>query len=198
MRSLVLVPVILALAAPTAMAARVRVAKHPHGSYSGLSNQNGDGSATGIKIGGKYHLKGSKTGLFVKDFYSQFGFRCDNKQEGAEPGSKLDVTESAAFDVMKKRPIVYDRKKNYFEVVLNRATPVHGHLGGPPFGNANYGMGTLHMAIVWARDAKSAGARMSVTAEGGAPPLGTLVGTETLANCKTGVYDWIATLGDFI
>src|SRR3954452_10537515 len=111
MRSLVLVPLILALAAPASAAARVKVAKHPHGSYSGLSNQNGDGGATGIKIGGKYHLNRSKTGLFVKDFYSQFGFECEDKSPGAEPGATLLQTESAAFDVMDKRPIVYDRKK---------------------------------------------------------------------------------------
>lgn len=181
---------VVALAA-TAAPAAAKMPKPPSGSYSGPSGQ---GAAMGIKVGGRYHLNGAKTGLFVKDFYIQLEFRCTDTTSG-EPTA---LTDSVAFDAMKRYPVVYRKKSNFFEVIIDKATAVHGHLGSAPFGNNNWGMGRIHMVLVFDRNAKGAGARWQAKADGQAPPQGTLLGTETLKDCSTLVLDWTGSRGSFI
>lgn len=176
-RLLVFATAIAALAGPAM--ATAAAPRSPKGAWSGRVGTTGD---MGFRVAGKYKLDGRKTGLYVKDLYVGTEISCERKDE---LGTSEEITDHFAFPASNRTPLIFNKKSGFFELAINKATAVRGHQGSAPFGNANYGTGKLLLILVIGKGGRSGASSVKFSAAGGAPPLGTLVGTETRGPCKT-------------
>jgi hypothetical protein len=174
---------VAAVAAVLPASARAAAPQAPARAYSGTISAGG---LMGFRVGGTFKPKGAKTGLYVKDLYASVEMECENKDD---PGTTSSTRDYLEFPKTDRKPIVYDAKSKFLEFGFNAATRVRGH-GERPFGSINYGDGRLHIAMVFARNAKSVSAVFDVKADGGAPDEGTLIGTPTRGPCKTHRNTW--------